>query len=66
MYIFTGSGVCLQTLQCVDYEDELDLLAVSTYHQDQRKATVRLYDNQTGTMFKEVALEEQWIEVCLE
>ena len=53
-----------QLLQCVDYEDELDLLAISTVAADDHSvASIQLHDNQTGKLVKEMALEESWVEV---
>ena len=54
-------------MQAVDYELELDLLAVTSVHQegDCLKAVVHLHDNQTGEEFTVVPLEEPWMEVGL-
>lgn len=46
----------------VEYEDELDLLAVVevTHREDEGKAHVRLHDNNTGALLKRVPLVESW------
>ncbi|XP_039613548.1 DDB1- and CUL4-associated factor 17 [Polypterus senegalus] len=51
-----------ETFKIVEYEDELDLLATVAVTQTEAdgKALVRLHDNQTGVLIKEINLEESW------
>ncbi|XP_014028733.1 DDB1- and CUL4-associated factor 17 [Salmo salar] len=51
-----------ETFRMVEYEDELDLLAVVevTHREDEGKAHVRLHDNNTGALLKRVPLVESW------
>ncbi len=51
----------------VDYDDDLDALAVTVAHQDEEhyKGTVHLLDNLTGEKLKQIPLEEPWQEVLL-
>lgn len=53
-----------ETFRIVEYEDELDLLAVVevTNSGDEGKAHVRLHDNQNGMLLKRVQLMESWDE----
>ncbi|XP_041117821.1 DDB1- and CUL4-associated factor 17 isoform X2 [Polyodon spathula] len=48
-----------KTFRIVEYEDELELLAV-TQTETEGKALIGLYDNQTGAVIKDIALEESW------
>ncbi|XP_064419767.1 DDB1- and CUL4-associated factor 17 isoform X3 [Latimeria chalumnae] len=51
-----------ETFKIVDYEDELDLLAVVavTQTESEGRAHIDLYNNQTGTLVKTVPLVEYW------
>ncbi|KAG7464008.1 hypothetical protein MATL_G00182730 [Megalops atlanticus] len=51
-----------ETFRLVEYEDELDLLAVVevTHREDEGKAHVGLHDNQTGKLMKRLPLMESW------
>ncbi|MBN3326440.1 DCA17 factor, partial [Atractosteus spatula] len=51
-----------ETFQCVEYEDELDLLAVVsvTQTESEGKAHVGIYDNWSGVLMKSVPLVESW------
>ncbi|KAL0963832.1 hypothetical protein UPYG_G00314190 [Umbra pygmaea] len=51
-----------ETFQMVEYEDELDLLAVVhvTNRGDEGQALVSLHDNHTGRLLKKVPLMESW------
>uniref|UniRef100_A0AAY4AYW3 DDB1- and CUL4-associated factor 17 n=1 Tax=Denticeps clupeoides TaxID=299321 RepID=A0AAY4AYW3_9TELE len=51
-----------ETFKSVEYEDELDLLAVVdiTHVEEEGKANVRLHDNQNGALMKTVPLLESW------
>lgn len=54
-----------ETFRMVEFEDELDLLAVVVTHSaetEEGKAHVRLHDNKTGMLLKMVPLEEPWDE----
>jgi len=51
-------------VQSVTYEDELDLLVVTSIsemeEQDGYAGKVSLYDNQSGKLIKTIELEEPW------
>lgn len=49
----------------VEYEDELDLLAVvvTNGEEGEGRAHIRLYDNQSGQLLRTVDLVELWDEV---
>uniref|UniRef100_A0A3P9AJT1 DDB1 and CUL4 associated factor 17 n=1 Tax=Esox lucius TaxID=8010 RepID=A0A3P9AJT1_ESOLU len=51
-----------ETFRMVEYEDELDLLAVVevTHREDEGHAHIRLHDNHTGALLKSVPLVESW------
>uniref|UniRef100_V9KN91 DDB1-and CUL4-associated factor 17-like protein n=1 Tax=Callorhinchus milii TaxID=7868 RepID=V9KN91_CALMI len=51
-----------ETFKMVDYEDELDLLAVLTVGaaRNDGSAHLDLYDNQTGILVKRVPIKEPW------
>ncbi|KAG9329828.1 hypothetical protein JZ751_028937 [Albula glossodonta] len=51
-----------ETIRMVEYEDELDLLAVVEviHSEEEGKAHVSLHDNQTGLLVKRVSLVESW------
>ncbi|KAJ8416852.1 hypothetical protein AAFF_G00327300 [Aldrovandia affinis] len=51
-----------ETFRMVEYEDELDLLAVVevAHREEEGKAHVRIHDNQTGMFLKKVPLVESW------
>ncbi|RXM29056.1 DDB1- and CUL4-associated factor 17 [Acipenser ruthenus] len=48
-----------ETFRNVEYEGELDLLAV-IQTETEGKALIGLYDNQTGAVIKDIALAESW------
>ncbi|MGH0126998.1 UNVERIFIED_CONTAM: hypothetical protein FKN15_071421 [Acipenser sinensis] len=48
-----------ETFRIVEYEGELDLLAV-IQTETEGKALIGLYDNQTGAVIKDIALAESW------
>ncbi|MGH0122096.1 UNVERIFIED_CONTAM: hypothetical protein FKN15_013015 [Acipenser sinensis] len=48
-----------KTFRIVEYEGELDLLAV-IQTETEGKALIGLYDNQTGAVIKDIALAESW------
>ena len=56
---------CGQSIQCVDYENELDLMAVTsvTSGPDCYQGHVHLHDNQSGKLLQTFTLEESWFEV---
>jgi hypothetical protein len=56
-----------QTIQGIDYENELDILAVTAVNQkeDAFQGMVRFHDNTNGQILKEIVLEEPWKEVSL-
>ena len=56
----------LQSVQLVDYEDDLDLFVVTAAHQEEDilKGTIYLHNNETGEILKKVTLNEPWLEVC--
>ncbi|KAJ8012780.1 hypothetical protein DPEC_G00046430 [Dallia pectoralis] len=51
-----------ETFRMVEYEDELDLLAVVevTQSEDEGQAHIRLHDNHTGALLKRIPLVESW------
>lgn len=54
----------LDTIQTVDYEDELDLIVTvvtETKHGDVQ-AKVKVYDNETGRFIRDIELDEPWAE----
>lgn len=55
----------IQTFRIVEYEDELDLLAVvvTDGKDGEGRAHVRLHDNQSGKLLRTVELTESWDEV---
>ncbi|XP_019637734.1 PREDICTED: DDB1- and CUL4-associated factor 17-like [Branchiostoma belcheri] len=57
---------CYESLQGVDYESDLDILAVTSVSQrdDKLVGHVCLHDNQTGALLNRVELEEAWDETC--
>ena len=70
MLYIISSAFTLFYLQCikdVDYENELDLLVVTTVIDTRddamHTASVGLYDNKTGALAKQIPLEEGWDEV---
>lgn len=58
-------AVKLQTFRLVEYEDELDLLAVvvTDGKDGEGRARIRLHDNQSGKLLRTVELTESWDEV---
>ncbi|XP_033966456.1 DDB1- and CUL4-associated factor 17 [Pseudochaenichthys georgianus] len=54
----------LETFHMVEYEDELDLLAVvvTNGEEGEGRAHIRLHDNQSGQLLRTVDLEEPWDE----
>ena len=54
-----------QTFRMVEYEDELDLLAVvvTNGEEGEGRAHIRLHDNQSGRLLRTVDLVEPWDEV---
>ena len=63
--IHTNNPLVLQTFRTVEYEDELDLLAVVVTNGEdgEGRAHIRLYDNQTGQLQRTIDLVEPWDEV---
>ena len=55
----------LQLVQTVDYEEDLELLILTSVCRvgDTYEGTVHLYDNLTGRMVQKVVLTEPWKEV---
>uniref|UniRef100_A0A3P8TUF4 Ddb1 and cul4 associated factor 17 n=1 Tax=Amphiprion percula TaxID=161767 RepID=A0A3P8TUF4_AMPPE len=55
---------CQETFRMVEYEDELDLLAVviTNGKEGEGKAHIRLHDNQSGKLQRRVDLVEPWDE----
>lgn len=55
----------VQTFRMVEYEYELDLLAVvvTNGEEEQGKAHIRLHDNQSGQLQRSIVLLEPWDEV---
>jgi len=55
----------MQTFRMVEYEDELDLLAVvlTNGEEEEGRAHIRLHDNQTGQLQRKIDLVEPWDEV---
>ena len=55
----------MQSIQLVDYEDDLDLLVVTAVHQEEDifRGIMYLYDNETGKLLKEIKMTEPWLEV---
>lgn len=51
-----------ETFKIVDYEDELDLLSVVavTQTENEGRADIGFYCNETGTLMKSIMLEESW------
>lgn len=58
-------AVQIQTFRIVEYEDELDLLAVvvTDGKDGEGRARIRLHDNQSGRLLRTVELTESWDEV---
>uniref|UniRef100_A0A665W312 DDB1 and CUL4 associated factor 17 n=1 Tax=Echeneis naucrates TaxID=173247 RepID=A0A665W312_ECHNA len=56
-----------ETFRTVEYEDELDLLAVVVTNGDEGegKAHIRLHDNQSGQLHRTIDLVEPWDEVSI-
>lgn len=59
------SFLIFQTFQLLEYEDELDFLAiaVTNWEDDETIAHIQLHDNQTGSLQKKIDLIEPWDEV---
>lgn len=55
-----------QTFRLLEYEDELDLLAIAVTNGEgeEGRAHVQLHDNQTGRLQRKIDLDEPWDEVC--
>lgn len=55
-----------QTFRLLEYEDELDLLAIAVTNGEgeEGSAHVQLHDNQTGRLQRKIDLDEAWDEVC--
>ncbi|KAM7380546.1 hypothetical protein PAMP_003834 [Pampus punctatissimus] len=51
-----------ETFRMVEYEDELDLLAVVVTNGEEGRAHIRLHDNQSGQLLRTVDLVEPWDE----
>ncbi|CAL9690257.1 unnamed protein product [Knipowitschia caucasica] len=51
-----------ETFRKVEYEDELDILAVVVTNGEEGRAQVRLYDNQNGQLLRTIDLTESWDE----
>lgn len=65
-HIYLGCAFrILQTFRMVEYEDELDLLAVVVTNDEEGegRAHIRLHDNQSGKLLRTVDLTEPWDEV---
>ena len=63
--IIITSALMFQTIQALDYEDELDLIVAvvtETKHGDIR-VKVKLYDNETGRLMRDIELNEPTDEV---
>lgn len=58
-------AVLIQTFRIVEFEDELDLLAVvvTDGKDGEGRARIRLHDNQSGRLLRTVELTESWDEV---
>ena len=54
-----------QTIQTVDYEDELDLIVtvVTEMKHGDVQAKLNVYDNETGRFIRDIELDEPWAEV---
>ncbi|KAK2192397.1 hypothetical protein NP493_30g02015 [Ridgeia piscesae] len=54
----------LNTIQTVDYEDELDLIVtvVTEMKHGDLQAKVKVYDNETGRFIRDIELDEPWAE----
>ncbi|KAI0229881.1 hypothetical protein LSAT2_019695 [Lamellibrachia satsuma] len=54
----------LNTIQTVDYEDELDLIVtfVTVIKHGDIQAKVKVYDNETGRFIRDIELDEPWVE----
>lgn len=63
--IHSNNHVILQTFRMVEYEDELDLLAVVVTNGEdgEGRAHIQLHDNQSGQLLRTVDLVEPWDEV---
>ena len=66
MHPTIGCAPILQSIQTVDYENELELMVVTSVSpkEDGYEGYVHLHDNTTGKMLKHVCLEEPWAEVA--
>ncbi|XP_061579517.1 DDB1- and CUL4-associated factor 17 [Cololabis saira] len=55
---------CKETFRMVEYEDELDLLAVvvTNGEEEEGRAQIQLHDNQTGQIQRKIDLVEPWDE----
>lgn len=55
----------LQTFRMVEYEDELDLLAVviTNGEEGEGRAHIQLHDNKSGQLQRKIDLVEPWDEV---
>ncbi|XP_070561382.1 DDB1- and CUL4-associated factor 17-like isoform X2 [Ptychodera flava] len=55
-----------ETIQSVDYENDLDIIGVTALNFDDEtiRGYVCFYDNMTGQHLKEIPLEEPWEENC--
>lgn len=64
-WLLNNVTLTLQTFHMVEYEDELDLLAVvvTNGEEGEGRAHIRLHDNQSGQLLRTVDLEEPWDEV---
>ncbi|XP_072300535.1 DDB1- and CUL4-associated factor 17 isoform X2 [Eucyclogobius newberryi] len=51
-----------ETFRMVEYEDELDILAVVVTNGAEGGAQIRLYDNQNGQLLRTIAITESWDE----
>ena len=59
-----------QCIKDVDYENEMDLLVVTSITDTRddtttHTASVGLHDNQTGKLMKQIPLEEGWDDVSM-
>ena len=64
-YHVTFFAFVFQTIQTVDYEDELDLIVtvVTEMKHGDLQAKVKVYDNETGRFIRDIELDEPWAEV---
>lgn len=63
--ILNSSLLTTQTFRMVEYEDELDLLAivVTNGEEGEGRAHIQLHDNQSGRLLRTIDLDDIWDEV---